>query len=503
MPIVATAGMQLLNTEGLEMSTVAMPGMQQSESEGQDQGSTDGTAVPGTQERFRRMAMRLASPGLAVLLLFGVFAVAALGQLHRSAGEPKQTSLSRVEQKSETTDKEEKVRLAMAYSHPNRAAELGYGAELQDLANNLGFLSPGPAPTSQPAEVLDRPVATPVPSLPPVSAPTLAPTLEPPSGIGQVPVPVSVPTLAPLPPWSKPDDLKKCPGTIQMSGYGPVQIIKAGVNTPGVDVGEVEVAGDVRCHMEGRTYFGDTCSRSYSNSEYLSLHLLGKTLKYTVDLSGSACGCNAAFYLVSMHQNNEVSDCNDYYCDANKVCGVRCAEIDIQEANMHAWYSTLHVQDDGSGKGSGFGAYHNQFDATQYGIGGSCIDTQLPFEVAASFPIDVNGHLRAMKITLSQQGKTCPLSFQVDGYSPAGRDGMQELSEALAAGMTPVISYWGKGLNGNAMQWMDGLGPNGQGPCAKEHANSCGPSVAFSNFAVTDVVDTYATSGTFQTLVRK
>eukprot|EP00425_Heterocapsa_triquetra_P002507 CAMPEP_0195052460 /NCGR_PEP_ID=MMETSP0448-20130528/1801_1 /TAXON_ID=66468 /ORGANISM="Heterocapsa triquestra, Strain CCMP 448" /LENGTH=86 /DNA_ID=CAMNT_0040081609 /DNA_START=13 /DNA_END=269 /DNA_ORIENTATION=- len=78
-------------------------------------------------------------------------------------------------------------------------------------------------------------------------------------------------------------------------------------------------------------------------------------MKYSVNVHGAGCGCNAAMYLVSMRQNTEKSTCGDYYCDANSVCGIPCAEIDIQEANMYAWHSTLHSSTDKSGVGSGEG----------------------------------------------------------------------------------------------------------------------------------------------------
>lgn len=52
-----------------------------------------------------------------------------------------------------------------------------------------------------------------------------------------------------------------------------------------------------------------------------------------MDLKGAGCGCNAALYLVSMKYSWEKGQCDDYYCDAVSVCGLKCAEIDLMEAN--------------------------------------------------------------------------------------------------------------------------------------------------------------------------
>ena len=58
-----------------------------------------------------------------------------------------------------------------------------------------------------------------------------------------------------------------------------------------------------------------------------------------------------------MPQSSEPSSCGDYYCDANTVCGVACAEIDLMEANQVAFVSTVHVADDSNGDGFGQGHY--------------------------------------------------------------------------------------------------------------------------------------------------
>ena len=79
-----------------------------------------------------------------------------------------------------------------------------------------------------------------------------------------------------------------------------------------------------------RVYLANSCSEASvpTAERYLGEPLLGRTLSVTVDLSRAGCGCNAAFYLVAMRRSPSPGQCDaDYYCDANDVCGVRCAEV--------------------------------------------------------------------------------------------------------------------------------------------------------------------------------
>jgi len=276
-----------------------------------------------------------------------------------------------------------------------------------------------------------------------------------------------------------------CPGKIDIPGYGPVALTNAGSNVPGETVGPLEIASSshIVAHMNARTYFADACTEgTYRNNDYLAMRLLGKNLKYTANVSAAGCGCNAAFYLVSMKQNTAISSCNDYYCDANHVCGVKCAEVDIQEASKRAWHSTLHSSSDSAGAGGGFGGGDSwngprDFTSEEYGPGARCIDTLRPFDVMVSFPVDYHGSLKAMRVTLTQTGKNCPLTINLDDYHS-----MAEISHAVAEGMTPVISYWKSG----EMLWMDGTGADGQGPCAAD-TQSCGESVSFYGFTLEDI----------------
>lgn len=278
-----------------------------------------------------------------------------------------------------------------------------------------------------------------------------------------------------------------CPGQVDISGFGKVWLTSAHWNVPAQAAGSMEVLdhSGIQARMSGRGYLSETCVEGeYSHDRYLALKLLGRRIQYTTDISGAGCGCNAALYLVSMQQNTDPSNCKDYYADANKVCGVRSAEIDLQEANLHAWRSTIHASADGAGLGGGFGGGNGwngprDWAAQDYGPNGRCVNTNAPFQVEVSFRANSTGNLLSMDVVLSQVGTSCTVSTNVGhGYGP-----LEEVSQALRKGMTPVISYW----SSNDMLWLDGTGSDGLGGCAKDRKDLCGESVRFYDFSITDI----------------
>jgi len=289
--------------------------------------------------------------------------------------------------------------------------------------------------------------------------------------------------MVPIPelPSSWPDAV--CPGELEVGGLGSIQAVPMwwdNVSLPSSDA--------IVTKIGGRAYWANACTPGlYDQNQYLGLNLLGSTLRYKTDISGAGCGCNAALYLTAMRQNSQPTPCKDYYCDANSVCGVACTEIDIQEANMHAWHSTLHSFKDAEGYGKGYGGGGRnwtgprQWSSDEYGPGAPCIDTNWPFEVAVSFPLTDEGRLAAVKVTLVQtpwMESPCHLRLALDNYTHDGRDAFGELTEALAAGMTPVVSYW----ESKEMLWMDGDGKDHSGPCQADLEKPCAESVKFYDF---------------------
>lgn len=331
---------------------------------------------------------------------------------------------------------------------------------------------------------------SPVVAAPNISAPaTVADVSGPPAvaapSTSTAPAPVGEPSL-------------QCRGAVHIKGYANLQVISTPYVEPGTPAGDVNVVGGALVpSMNGRAYLGNTCDEAYgvTHQSYTALPLLGKKFGFTAQMFGVGCGCKAAVYLTSLHQNSKLSGCEDYYCDASAACGVACAEIDIAELSSHAFRASMKTSADRIGVGTGYGGGLNEWNSSTYGPGGACIDTNYPFQVAASFPKYENGMLAHMEIQLSQPTKTCKLTSRIDDYDgnstlyPKGRkQGMMELTRTLSEGMTPIMSF----QRGNDMGWFDGKGADGSGPCedySTQPNMACPASTFFSNFFIEDVPD--------------
>ena len=226
----------------------------------------------------------------------------------------------------------------------------------------------------------------------------------------------------------------------------------------------------------------------YTQGMYAALPLLGKTLSFTANLSAAHCGCNAALYLVPMARSAKKGSCGgDYYCDANQVCGGRCAEIDLLEGNRHAFRATAHHASDGNGVGSGLGGslVAQLLSASDYGPGaGHTIDTTRPFRVEVYFgeggddgagwaEAQVSLHQRPAGGTsgdgVSTMGSPVSFSFGSARY-------LSSLTGELEQGLTPVFSYWSSA----DLQWLDSR------VCRNDEQAGCGEEVIFSDITLTD-----------------
>ena len=252
---------------------------------------------------------------------------------------------------------------------------------------------------------------------------------------------------------------------------------------------------------------GSTVSLAYNNRAYLvaesapgggqfsaalfskRLPMLGLAWSFTMDISSASCGCNAALYAVSMpgvaaDGTPAPSSDGDGYCDANKVGGTWCTEIDLIEANSAAMAATPHACDAPEangfvphcdGGGCSLGTKNN---ATLFGPGPAfLIDTLHPFAVVTSFPVDSQGALAAVSTVVKQGGASFTLSHTPGG---CGSHWSSTLTAALAGGMVPTFSLWGDTASGADMTWLD------QPPCsASQGCGGAGTTALFSNLAIT------------------
>jgi len=280
-----------------------------------------------------------------------------------------------------------------------------------------------------------------------------------------------------------------CPGKVVVTGLGAVTVVNAAKSHTNVLGGDA-----VFSRMYARSYMAEYCAEGrYDNKQYVGINLLGKTFHWTIDLSGTACGCNAVLQLADMRHNSHAGSCHgDHYCDVVGTCGVQCWTIDLMQANMYAFKSTLHAKGDVLGASLGYGGSQaapvvRDWTSKEYGPGGKCVDTTQPFNVAISFPAQAD-KLQAFEIELSQNSKPCTLSARqtayVWGWPPPEKDSWDDLRDALKRGLTPVMAYW----KSDNLLWLDGLGEDGRGPCARDQPEYCRDRIRFSNFSISSYV---------------
>jgi len=169
----------------------------------------------------------------------------------------------------------------------------------------------------------------------------------------------------------------------------------------------------------------------------------------------------------------------EYYCDANQVGGQWCPEIDIMEANAHAFQTTPHRCD--SPTGSAYsncdrgGCGQNTRDSPNaYGPGDAfTINTLHTFEVQTDF-FEQSGTWTGMKTTLRQNQRKVVLD-----HGNCESWYYEQMSTAISSGMSLRITYWGD--QADAMDWLD------MPPCSNEACGESAGSAVISRMVLEDL----------------
>ena len=218
--------------------------------------------------------------------------------------------------------------------------------------------------------------------------------------------------------------------------------------------------------------------RGGQSIQYEKMRLLGKTLRYTVDVSQVGCGCNAALYLVAMRQPD---GWNSRYCDINVGDPEPCLEIDLFEGNAKALATTLHTEGgeaaDGKCNQWGCAASYGPWDSNcAFGIGSPNLDSSRPFEMAARF--ENNG---VMTVDAGQDGVWRRLWEKRLAGNNAPEVPLSAFAKVKASleedGLVLVTSLWA--ADGDGMSWLDG-GCNAQYP----HCDLNSATAVFSDLRI-------------------
>ena len=213
--------------------------------------------------------------------------------------------------------------------------------------------------------------------------------------------------------------------------------VVAATGSAGFGAATDPAAGILELQEWGRYYLATSCNGPWPSS-YTAWQMIGRTLAFTVSLAAAGCGCNLAVYTGAMQQNQQIGECSGgqsglHYCDANNVCGVRCDELDLMEANNRAFHSVAHRYDDGSGRGGGFGGVHGN-PGSNYGPGrGNTIDTSRAFRVATKFEGYADGSLSTITTTLTQGGSSVLWSMAPAWY-------LHDVSASTQAGCARITT---------------------------------------------------------------
>jgi hypothetical protein len=147
-------------------------------------------------------------------------------------------------------------------------------------------------------------------------------------------------------------------------------------------------------------------------------------------------------------------------CDANKVGGVWCFELDTFEGNQHAMQVTAHHCDGAAGEHNPSCDRAGRMRNTELlslerkltnplcPRSECVVDTRMPFRVTQTFVTDTNGTLVTIENSVSQRGASFTFAT---GHGDGGY--LASMTAAMRQGMVLAFQLWGGPWS--TMFWLD------------------------------------------------